>query len=355
MNVEMIYDFPVISAFTGQETQQRFWKCLYTSAPKEMLNYWVVLPQGLKPAEVNPIDFPAVGLTNIGRYLTTDTSPYLEVWMGYEHCQWEMNAADWLFKKLSIMGETVLHRRFVGKASENGMFADVLTIRKHESGDEVISRYTVQKDYNPQESGGNYFLLKVSCASHDYATLLNDIYVTSVNWDLLHRSNLGMAELLVTVDLGSSGSFKVPGSWRAKTIATNRMVIEHTVDHVNYGVINLYFYPVKDFPSADSVFEKATERFHQTLDNISLVTNEPESLQNEINDASDSVFQTCSGLVSSEKDKMRAFYQMYIFRQSSLWCYAELVGRQRNPHDYHFEINKRCMEIILSTIKIENI
>lgn len=353
MNVEMTYDFPVISAFTGQETQQRFWKCLYTSAPKEMLNYWVVLPQGVKPADVNPVDFTAVGLTNIGRYLTTDASPYLEVWMGYEHCQWEMNASDWLFKKLSLMGEAVLHRRFVGKPSENGVFADVLTIRKHESGDEVISRYTVQKDYNPQESGGNYFLLKVSCASHDYASLSNNIYMTSVNWDLLHRSNLGMAELLVTVDLGRNGSFKVPGSWHAKAIATNRLVIEHTIDHINYGVINLYFYPVTEFSSAESVFEKAVERFHQAESDITLVTNEVEPLSNKISDLSDALFHTCSGEVSSKKEKMRAFYQMYIFSQSDIWCYAELVGRQRNQHDYHFEINKRCMEIILSTIKIE--
>lgn len=352
MNVEMSYEFPVASAYTGQETQQHFWKCLYTSAPEEMLNYWVVLPQGVKPTELDAVDFPAVRLTNIGRYLTTDASPYLEVWVGYEHCQWEMNASDWLFKKLSLMGEKVLHRRLVGKPSGNGIFADMLTVRKHESGDEVISRYTVQKDYNRQEGGGNYFLLKASCASRDYAGLLNDIYITAVNWDLLNRSNLGMAELLSTVDFDKCGSLKIPGSWRAKAIAVNRLVIEHTIDNINYGVINLYFYPVKDFPSVENVYDKAVERFHQPENDISLATNEIEPLPNEINDASGPVFQTCTGEVYSGKEKMRAFYQMYIFTQAGIWCYVELVGRKKNRHDYHFEVNKRCLEIILATIKI---
>ncbi|MEW5291980.1 hypothetical protein ABW286_22850 [Erwinia papayae] len=352
MNLEMSDAFPVASAYTEEEMQQRFWKCLYTSAPEEMLNYWVVLSQSLKPAEINAVDFPAVSLTNIGRYLTTDNSPYLEVWVGYEHCQWEMNASDWLFKKLALMGERVLQRRFTGKPSGNGIFADVLTVRKHESGDEVISRYTVQKDYNPQQGGGNYFLLKASCASHDYAALLNDIYITAVNWDLSHRSNLAMAELLSTVDLNKHGTLKIPASWKARALAVNRLVIEHTIENINYGVINLYFYPMADFPSAGHVYDKASERFHQPENGLTLAANEIEPLPNEINEASGAVFETCSGEIYSEKEKMRAFYQMYIFNQSGMWCYAELVGRQRNAQDYHFEINKRCMEIILSTISI---
>ncbi|WP_338577529.1 hypothetical protein [Erwinia sp. E_sp_W01_1] len=113
-----------------------------------MLHYWVILPEKVKPAGVEPVAFPDTGLTNIGRYFTSDSSPYLEVWAAYERCQCEMNASDWLFKKLSLMGEKVLHRRLVGKTSEQGIVADVLTIKTHSSGDEVISRYTVQKDYN---------------------------------------------------------------------------------------------------------------------------------------------------------------------------------------------------------------
>jgi len=35
-----------------------------------------------------------------------------------------------------------------------------------------------------------------------------------------------------------------------------------------------------------------------------------------------------------------------------LWCYVELVGQHRNDKSYHFEANKRCVEIILATLNI---
>ncbi|WP_338564680.1 hypothetical protein [Erwinia sp. E_sp_W01_6] len=127
MDFDINHPFPVSPALTKEEIQERYWKCLYTSAQQEMLHYWVVLPKNIKPTELEPVTFAETGLINIGRYFTTDDSPYLEVWAGYERCQWEMNASDWLFKKLSLMGEKVLHRRLVGKTSEQGIFADVLT------------------------------------------------------------------------------------------------------------------------------------------------------------------------------------------------------------------------------------
>lgn len=113
MNIDTDYAFPLTPGFSKEEIELRFWKCLYTSAREAMLHYWVVLPKSLKPAELEPVAFPDISLTNIGRYLTTDDSPYLEVWAAYERCQWEMNASDWLFKKLAMMGEKVLNRRLV--------------------------------------------------------------------------------------------------------------------------------------------------------------------------------------------------------------------------------------------------
>ena len=353
MSSEHNYDFPLVSRFTKEEIQQHFWKCLYTSAKQEMLHYWVILPKNIKPAELEPVAFPDTGLTNIGRFFTSDSSPYLEVWAAYERCQWEMNASDWLFKKLSLMGEKVLHRRLVGKTSEQGIFADVLTIKTHSSGDEVISRYTVQKDYNRVKGGGNYFLLKASCASRDYAALANDIFFTVVNWDLLHRSNLALAELPSTVDLGGRGSFKIPGSWHAKIIAKNRLIIDHTIDGINYGVINIYFYSDSVCSSAEDAFEKSTARFHQHDDTVSFVANELEEFENDINPDL-GVMHTCTGEIYSEAEKMRALYQSYIFKCSALWCYVELVGQHKNNKTYNFEANKRCVEIILSTLNINS-
>lgn len=350
MNFDINYAFPVTSNFSKEEMQQRFWKCLYTSAEQEMLHYWVLLPKNIKPAELEPVTFPEAGLTNIGRYFTTDASPYLEVWAAFERCEWEMNASDWLFKKLTIMGENVLHRRLVGKASENGIFADVLTFKRHSSGDEVISRYTVQKDYNRDKGGGNYFLLKASCASRDYTALENEIYFTVVNWDLLHRSNLAMAELLTSVNLGGKSAFKIPLSWHAKTIAENRIIVDHTIKGINYGVVNFYFYSASECHSAEDAFTKSTARFHQHQHSVVLTANELEDFPNDINSALGLIL-TCTGEIVSHEEKMRAFYQSYIFNYSGVWCYIELVGQHRNK-SYNFEANKRCVEIILSTLDI---
>lgn len=62
-----------------------------------------------------------------------------------------------------------------------------------------------------------------------------------------------------------------------------------------------------------------------------------------------------AGEMFSAEEEMRAVYQCYIFSVGKVWCYAELIGRHRNYHDYHFEANKRCLEIILSTFHIENV
>ncbi|ADP10132.1 hypothetical protein EJP617_04510 [Erwinia sp. Ejp617] len=352
MSIKYGFDFPLKSAFTQEDVQQRFWKCLYTSADHQMLHYWVLLPQRVQPAELSPVSFPEVGLTNIGRYITNDESPYLEVWAAYQHCRWEMNASDWLFNRLALMGEKVLHQRIIENPSGSGSFADVLTLKTHGSGDEVISRYTVQKDYNPKDGGGNYFLLKASCAARDYAALASDVFAIVVSWDLLHRSNLPTAELLTPVELNKTSSFKIPASWKARGIADNRLVVEHTLDNINYGVVNIYFYPKESYQSPNGVYRDSTVRFHQQDNGVTLAANEMEIVANEVNEASSDVFYTCTGEIFSAKENMRAFYQMVIFKQAGLWCYAELVGKHINYKDYHYEENKRCLELILSTMEI---
>lgn len=86
-----------------------------------MLQYWVILPNRVKPAELTPQHLPEVGLTNLGRYATDDAQPYMEVWAAYERCQWEMNPSDWLFNKLELMGEKVLNQRLIAHPSGSGL------------------------------------------------------------------------------------------------------------------------------------------------------------------------------------------------------------------------------------------
>lgn len=321
-----------------------------------MLRYWVILPKRVKPADLAPQHISEVGLTNLGRYVTSDTQPYMEVWAAYERCQWEMNPADWLFNKLELMGEKIVKKRLIIHPSGSGMFADVLTLKTHSSGDEVISLYTVQKDYNPEEGGGNYFLIKAACASRDYPVLADDMHFTVVNWDLMHRSNLALAELLETVNLSNKNSsgFQVPESWQVKPLTQTRLVIEHTFNSVNYGVINLCFYSQEMLFTAQDVFTVSTKRFHDHKPSVTLTTEVLGSVPNEFNPSLGNSLSTCQGEVFSTEEKMRAIYQCYIFSVGKIWCYAELVGRHRNHHDYYFESNKRCLEIILSTFHVEN-
>lgn len=346
------FSFPVNSAFSKDEIGKNFYRCLYTSADRDMLHYWVILPNSLKPAELAPVTFADTRLTNIGRYITTDDSPYLEVWAAYEHCEWEMNPSDWLLNRLEVMGERILQNRIIVNPA-SGNLMDVLTIKTHPSGDEVISRFTVQKDYNPKSGGGNYFLMKVSCASRDYEKQANNILIVATNWNLSHRSNLTTAELLNTVNLNKASSFKIPASWQAKLIAGNRLVIEHTINGENHGIINYYFYPVEKFQSPNEVFAAATERFKNPEHDITLTTGDIDIVPNEINEKSGYVFYVCIGEVSSVKENMQGFYQMLIFKQAGLWCYLEQIGEYRNYDGYHYEANKRCLELITASVRLD--
>ena len=354
MDIDNDYAFPLTSVLSNDEVEANYWKCLYTSSDEKMFQYWVILPKRVQPAELNPTRIEDVGMTNLGRYVTDDAEPYMEVWVAHEHAQWEMNPADWLFNKLDLMGETIIHQRLINHPSGSGQFADVLTLKVHSSGDKVISRFTVQKDYNPTNGGGNYFLIKAACAARDYKALADNIYLTVVNWDLLHRSNLGLAELLETVNISNKNNsgFKIPESWKAKPVAENRLLIEHTFDDINYGVINLYFFSNDTLFTEQDVFNIATKRFKAQQDDITLIADALSTVPNDINPVLGENFSTCQGEISSIQENIRAFYQCYIFSIGRAWCYAELVGKKRNHHDYHFEANKRCLEIILSTFHV---
>lgn len=353
MEFDTNFRFPTDSTFSKNELEQQFFKCLYNSAEQEMLHYWVILPKNLKAAELSPVSFPDTRLTNIGRYLTADDSTYLEVWAAYEHCSWEMNPSDWLLNRLALMGEKIINQRIIFKP-DSGNLLDVLTIKTHTSGEDVVSRFTVHKDYNPKSGGGNYFLMKASCALRDYESLANEMLVIVTNWNLAHRSNLVTAEQLITVNLNKTSSFQIPASWQTKIIAQNRLVVEHTIDDNNYGVINVYFYPLERFQTPNDVYAASVARFHKPGGDVKLTSDEINIIPNEINEKSGYVFYVCTGEVSSEKDNMHGYYQMIIFKQAGLWCYAEQIGMYRNFDDYHYETNKRCLELIVATINLDS-
>lgn len=355
MDFDIGHSFPTTLGFKKEEAQEIFWKCLYTGTTQENYHYWVVLPNYVKPVELAPIQFKDVGLNNIGRYISQGGFPYMEVWVAYENALWEMNPSDWLYNKLSLMGESILHQRIINHPSGAGRFADVLTYKNLASGEQVISRFTVQKDYNPIKGGGNYFLLKVSCAEKDYEKNANIMHFTAVNWDLSFRSNLMLAELLTSISLGADSgiSFKIPDSWNSKVIAENRLVVEHTFNDINHGVINLCFFSKAAYPSPEDVYTLATSRFNKHDNAVALSANEQERIENDVNDSLDKFFFKWDGEIISAAENIRAIYKAYVFGCNDIWCYAEMVGPHMNHESYYFEANIRCLDIILGSFDID--
>ncbi|EGT4385597.1 hypothetical protein QL217_16955 [Cronobacter malonaticus] len=355
MDFDIGHSFPITQGFKKEEAQEIFWKCLYTGTTQENYHYWVVLPNYVKPVELVPIEFKDVGLINIGRYISQGDFPYMEVWIAYENALWEMNPSDWLYNKLSLMGENILHQRIISHPSGAGRFADVLTYKRLASGEQVISRFTVQKDYNPVKGGGNYFLLKVSCAEKDYEKNANIMHFTAVNWDLSFRSNLMLAELLTSISLGADSgiSFKIPDSWNSKVIAENRLVVEHTFNDINHGVINLCFFSKVAYPSPEHVYMLTTSRFNKHDNAVALSADGPKNIVNDMNERLDDVLFEWNGEIISAAENVRALYKAYVFGCDDVWCYAEMVGPHMNHKDYYFEANIRCLEIILATFDKE--
>ena len=164
-----------------------------------------------------------------------------------------------------------------------------------------------------------------------------------------------LSELLKTVSLSNKNDsgFKIPDSWQVSTLDDNRLVIEHTLGNVNHGVINFCLFRQTDYPSAQAIFEVATARFNRHDSAVSLATSDIASIPNDINLTFTGDLYSCTGEVVSAAENIRAYYDMRIFKINDLWCYVEVVGPHRNHRDYYYETNKRCMEIILSTFRIE--
>lgn len=167
-------------------------KCNYTTVESE-LAYWILLPKDVKPVQIEKQPIEGLDINNIGQYVSIDkTCPLLEVSVYYEHCWYEMNSADWLAKKLNLMGESILHYRKINGTS-TGTYADILTEKTINKDESVISRFTVLKDYDPDFSGANYFMVKASCFKEDYQERMFDMLQITNNWDLINKTNWNMA------------------------------------------------------------------------------------------------------------------------------------------------------------------
>lgn len=342
------YPFPIEQRLSNEHLQQNFWKCLYTSG-EEPLHYWIILPNQVKPTKLDPVVMKDIRLTNIGQYTRIDASPYLEVQVVYEHSLYEMNASDWLLKKIVLTNETVIDYRTIDSQSTGG-YIDLLTMKKMPDGEEIISRFTVLKDYDKQKGGANYFCVKASCIEKDYTELADQIFQTVSNWDLIHKSDWQMAENLFPFeqDFTEVVQFYVPVSWEIKfetgnTNSLSRFVMEHNVLLENKGVINTWFYALNEAKSAALIYERSFNRLAKYKEQLSAL--ELLEFRNPFLEE----LWTTNGLLESEEEKFSAFITVYVIRTAKGWYYFEQIGPKPNLQNDYWEINKRCMELILNS------
>lgn len=349
--LEKSFHFPIEQRLDDLFLKENFWKCLYTSA-EEQLHYWIILPNSLKPTSLHKKEIKGLDLTIIGEYTRIDDSPYLEVSVGYEFCKYEMNTSDWLLKKLYIMGEQILNYRVI-EGKTTGEYLDVLTYKKMPSGDEVISRFTCLKDFDKERNGANHFCMKASCLKKDYDNLALNIFQIVSNWDLTNKSDWQMAEVLVPFDFDFTEKvlFYYPASWQGGFDKTSnedcvRVVLTHTIDEENKGIINLFMYPENLFTSANQVQKNALRNIYN-LEGVSLDISEMVKIET-ANPFIKSLFQM-EGEIDYSLENFSANIRVYVIQTNSGWYCINLVGPKPNLQNYFWEVNKRTLEIIINS------
>lgn len=348
------YSFPINQEFSNIYLQENFWKCLYTSI-EENLHYWVILPKNVKPNKLEPIIIHELSLLNIGQYIREDSSPYLEVQVAYEHYIYEMNASDWLKKKLHIMGEEIIQERII-KGKSTGDYIDVLC-RKNISGTDIISRFTVLKDYDITKGGANYICVKVSCEEKDYENLCYTILQIATNWDLLNKSDWQMAELLTpfTDNFVEPVKFFVPNSWEANAfIKTNsefsHYIFEHIVDGKNKGVINTFFHKSVAYTQIEDVLKSKIKRFTNEIEGLSCEIIEVVNIEkNEIRNPKIEELYNVFGNMSSQNSNFFSNLMISVIKTNNGWYYFESIGPKPNLVNNYWEVNKRALEIMIDS------
>lgn len=353
-NMVKEYSFPVEQTYTKEYLKNNFWKCLYTTG-KEQYHYWVILPNNVKPNKLEVVKINELNLTNIGQYVRNNDSPYLEVQLAFENYEYEINPSDWLEKKLLLMGENILHRRII-RGKSTGNYIDVLC-SKEIGGIEIISRYTVLKDYDLNKGGANYFCIKASCEYKDYEALSLNILQIVTNWDLINKSDWQMAELLTPFidDFAGSIKFFVPYSWEANHYIEpnsnfSHYSFEHNIDGKNKGIINAFFYKPESYDEIEDVFKKNFERFEKQIEDVEIEIIESGIVEKlEIQNPQIYELFNATGNLDSQSSNFFSNFIIAIIKTEIGWYYFESIGPKPNFENYYWEVNKRCLQIIINS------
>jgi hypothetical protein len=291
----------------------------------------------------------------IGHYIRIDDSPYLEVFVLYEYCKYEMNVSDWAQKKLHTMGEQLIdHRIIEGKST--GYYLDALTARKLNDEETLISRVTTLKDSVGNGNGANYFMAVARCLEKDYEELALTVLQIVSNWKLTNKSQWQFGELLQKFEfpVDQRVEFYVPKSWEMSfdtddiNTDTPRFVISHPKDDQN-GIINAYFYHSNAKKKYEDIFEMSFERLKNLKDFKSDLKPFETVRLSEIKNPFIHAHYRTTGTIDHEEKDFHVHIQIAIIRTKNRWYYFDVVGSRPNLENYNWEINKRCLELILKS------
>ena len=254
------------------------------------------------------------------------------------------------------MGENILHYRKINGIS-TGTYADILTTKIINNDKSIISRFTVLKDYDPNLSGANYFMVKASCFEEDYQKRMFDILQITNNWDLINKTNWNMAENLQPFSFNlkqHNFTFHFPTSWKMFKDSNHdklsaqpiRFLLKHEDEGRNIGVVNIYLYT----KTSKENFESFTSNIEARL--ISITEFEckiqKKVADNILNPKLEKAWYIQGDLEYPEKN-FRAFLMSYLIQTNSCICYIESIGPRPKLNNYYWEAGKRCIELIVES------
>lgn len=346
------YPFPKNVSYSIEYQKEHFWRCSYSSTSSEALYYKIVLPMYVKPVLTKPTEIEGLGVTMIGLYRTTKAQekPYLEVSIAYKAIENEINASDWLYHVLDLMGETIIDKRTF--FAESGEYVDVLT-QKMYGTENMMSRYRVNKDSGMESEGANFFLVKATCHEEDYVALNEDI-LQSITWFILVNENeWKMAESLKSINADSPErlSFYYPASWSVSHIedsvpGLNHYALSHIIGKKKETMMNLFFMVPDKQVTAHFIFDTMFKRLEK------VIHLDPPTLTKSVNQRNVKLDQlwTTQIEISNEDEISRNLLNVYVGCVGSLWFYFELISPHPDKSFYDWAVNKRALEIILNSL-----
>lgn len=348
----MQYPFLVQHQLKKEDLKQNFYKLNYNLAG-ENLAYWVVLPTYVKEFNTTSVHVNPFGVQVIGEYLTQEGDFfYVEVFA--EYLEYDINASDWLMRKLAKLDEEILDKT-LSKDKSTGIYLDVLTLKNTVSNDQFISRFTARKNFDYSKGGANYIGVRVMCKAGDYDQLSDYVLHTSRSWDFQNKGNWQLAERLLPIDISKKNpiTFYLFESWKMyfeDTDSKNHFLIQQRDNSENKGIINLFAIEADIYTSAQTILDTKLDRLKPSL----ITLNSLQEISKEIyNPRIDQIWVT-EGEIKNEEEGFNAYVKIFIFRVQSNWYYLEGVGSNPNFENYNWEINKRQMEMIIDSFNNSN-